>query len=326
VAVTLGDAAGIGPEVALKALAKDELRGHAVVVGCPRIISEHAGRIGVPPPPIIAEVPWPCGPLPVPGRGSAETGAHTLACLREAVSMATAGEVDALVTGPASKEMLGRAGVEHAGQTELLAELTDTRRFLMMLVAGDLRVAVVTTHLPLARVAACITTQKVLDKLFVLHEGLRVLFGISDPRVAVLSLNPHGGDGGRCGNEEEKYIAPAVRAAVAQGLIVEGPLAADGVFATWKQKCWAAILAMYHDQGLAPFKALAFGAGVNVTLGLPVIRTSPDHGTAFELAGRCLASERSMIEAIKLALKMAGERHRRRGGSGPRDVAGPVKA
>jgi 4-hydroxy-L-threonine phosphate dehydrogenase PdxA len=156
--------------------------------------------------------------------------------------------------------------------------------------------------------------QLVLDKLAVLHHGLQDLFDVPEPRIAVLSLNPHAGDGGRCGTEESDHIMPAVRTAIAQGIRVEGPLAADGVFATRLQKRWDAILAMYHDQGLAPFKGLAFGAGVNVTLGLPVIRTSPDHGTAFGLAGRGLADEGSMVEAIRLALGMAARRRLNRSG------------
>ncbi len=326
VAVTIGDAAGIGPEVAIKALSQEELRGSAVLVGCPRVMAEHARCIGVAPPAVIAEIPWPGPTLPEMGRGSSETGAHALACLRKAVSMARAGEVDAVVTGPASKEMLGRAGVNHPGQTELLAELTGTRHYLMMLVAGDLRVAVVTTHLPLGRVSSSISRQTVLDKLAVLHHGLSGLFDIAEPRIAVLSLNPHAGDGGRCGTEEEEHIAPAVRAALARGIKVEGPLAADGAFATWREKRWDAILAMYHDQGLGPFKALAFGTGVNVTLGLPVIRTSPDHGTAFELAGRGLADERSMVEAIRLALRMANRKRLGRGDAAARHTAGTDNA
>ncbi len=308
VAVTMGDAAGIGPEVALKALANAELGARVVLVGCPRVLSDQAALLGLRLPEVIVEVPWVHERLPTLGHGGRKTGEHALACLRKAVSLARTGQVDGIVTGPVSKEMLGLAGVEHPGQTELLAELTGAERFLMLLAAGTLRVAVVTTHLPLIRVASRITKETVLEKISVLYDGLRHLFGIPEPLVAVLGLNPHAGEGGRCGSEEQEHIAPAMREAAGRGISLEGPLPADGAFAMWRQRSWDAVLAMYHDQGLAPFKALSFGGGVNVTLGLPVIRTSPDHGTAYEIAGQGVAREGSMVEAIRLALRMAATR------------------
>jgi 4-hydroxythreonine-4-phosphate dehydrogenase len=312
VAVTQGDAAGIGPEVLVKALAREEFRGLTRAIGCPETLAHEARRAGVAPPHEIVGIRWPGAGPPEAGKPSPDTGVHALACLRAAVRMARAGEVDGIVTGPVSKEMLGHAGVTHPGQTELLAEMTETRQFLMTLVAGDLRVAVVTTHVPIKRVAELISIGAIVEKLRVLDGGLRELFAIRRPRIAVLALNPHAGDGGRCGTEEADVIAPAVREAADKGIHVTGPLSADGAFATWERERWDAILAMFHDQGLAPFKARSFGRGVNVTLGLPLIRTSPDHGTAYDIAGRGTADDRSMTEAVRLALHMAAARRNTR--------------
>ena len=208
-----------------------------------------------------------------------------------------------------AKELLHRAGYPFVGQTELLAHLSRTKRFAMMLAGGPLRVALVTTHAPLRNVAKLVTTRKIVEVIELSDEICR-RFGIRRPRIAVAGLNPHAGEGGLLGAEEQRIIAPAVKRAARRGITVSGPYSADTLFYRAAHGQFDAVVAMYHDQGLAPLKMIAFDSGVNLTLGLPFIRTSPDHGTAFDIAGKGIANPASMIAAINFAAKLT---QRRRG-------------
>jgi 4-hydroxythreonine-4-phosphate dehydrogenase len=319
VAVTLGDPNGIGPEVVLKALADDEVRRRMdpLVVGrreALRFWAERLGLEGVLEGVAVEDVATGPAQTPIePGAVTAHGGAMAMEAVARACDLCLGGEADAMGTAPISKEAIGRAGYAFPGHTEFLAERTGAARFAMMLVSGGLRVALVTIHVPLAAVPALVTRERVLETLETVAGSLRQDFGIERPRLAVLGLNPHAGEGGVIGREEVEVIAPAVEEARARGLDAHGPFPADGFFGRRMDRDVDAVIAMYHDQGLAPFKALAMGAGVNVTCGLPIVRTSPDHGTAFGIAGRGVASADSMKAALRLAAEMA---ERRAGGRG----------
>ena len=246
------------------------------------------------------DVPW--------GQATEAGGRLAMQSVERAVRLCQGGAADALVTAPISKEAIARAGYTVPGHTEYLAELCGTPDVLMLLVADALRVGLVTVHVPLRRVADLVTVEAILARRRVLETALRRDFGIARPRVAVLGLNPHAGDGGVLGEEETTVIGPAIAAACDAGLLTFGPFAADGFFATGDAAKYDAVLAMYHDQGLAPFKALAFDRGVNVTAGLPLVRTSPDHGTAYGIAGQGRADPGSMRAACAVAADLAGRR------------------
>jgi 4-hydroxythreonine-4-phosphate dehydrogenase len=272
IGITLGDPAGIGPEVVAKALASGKLerRFDYEVIGDPA--TTHRERAAH----------W------------VVAGAQR--CLR--------GDLAALVTGPITKELLQRAGYPYVGQTELLAHLAQTKKFAMLLANESLRVALVTTHAAIRDVPRLITGRKIGEVVALTHEVCR-RFGIRRPRLAVCGLNPHAGEGGLLGDEETRVIAPAVRRCRQRGYNVTGPVSADTIFYRATHGEFDAVVAMYHDQGLAPFKLLAFDNGVNLTLGLPFVRTSPDHGTAPDIAGKGVARPDGMIAAINLAAKLA---------------------
>jgi 4-hydroxythreonine-4-phosphate dehydrogenase len=266
-AVTLGDPAGIGPEVADKALRESYDAEIAIL-------------------------------------GSRSGGAReALAAIDEALELALPGKVQGIVTAPVSKERISKLGVPFTGHTEYLAARSGVRQPVMLFAAGPLRVALVTTHVSIRRLPSLITADRVLGTIRGTARGLREDFGILEPRLAVCGLNPHAGEGGEFGREEIEVIAPAVEIARKEGIRAEGPYAADTV---WKRPC-DAIVAMSHDQGLGPVKAMHPDA-VNVTLGLPFVRTSPDHGTAFDIAGKGVADPRPMIAAIRLAVEMCRAR------------------
>lgn len=313
IALTTGDLNGIGPEVILKALQSPDVleRARYVVVGSASVMKEWADRLGLRDVLNDVEIMEVAGDRISEidaGRITAAAGRLAMESVARGCELCLSGEADAMVTAPISKEAIQLAGFEFPGHTEFLADRTGADRFAMMLVSGPLRVALLTIHEPLARVAGLITQALLLDTLNTLSDGLRTDFGIAEPRIAVLGLNPHAGDGGVIGTEEVEIIQPALEAARAAGFDVTGPLPADGFFGRRGDKEFDAVLAMYHDQGLAPFKALAMGAGVNVTLGLPIVRTSPDHGTAFGISGQGIASADSMKEAILLAADIAQKR------------------
>lgn len=238
-----------------------------------------------------------------PGVASQAAGAAAFAALERAVADLKAGYIDVLVTAPINKHNIQSPEFSFPGHTEYLeAALGDGGKALMMLCADNVRVALATIHMPLAQVPQAITQESIIEKIGILDKSLRRDFGIDAPRIAVLSLNPHAGEDGMLGSEETSIITPAIAAAKEQRILAFGPYAADGFFGSGSHKKFDGILAMYHDQGLAPFKALAMDAGVNFTAGLPYVRTSPDHGTGYDIAGTGQASPESMREAIYMAI------------------------
>jgi 4-hydroxythreonine-4-phosphate dehydrogenase len=237
------------------------------------------------------------------GRVSAEAGRAAYQYIEAAVGLARAGTAAAVVTAPINKEALGAAGLTHAGHTEILADLCGVKGVAMMLVAGRLRVSHVSTHVSLRGAIERVTIPRILEVVRLTRDALRRL-GVGGPRIAVAGLNPHAGEGGLFGSEERETIAPAVAAARAEDIDARGPFPPDSVFFRASQGEFDAVIAMYHDQGHIPVKVLGFYEGVNVTLGLPIIRTSVDHGTAFDIAGTGRADEQSMVAAIRLAAQM----------------------
>ncbi|MEW6509396.1 MAG: 4-hydroxythreonine-4-phosphate dehydrogenase PdxA [Bacteroidota bacterium] len=313
IAVTVGDYNGIGPEVVLKSILRPAVRRRCspVLVG-PAAAFEHAarmmriplGRLSVP----IIE-PRLTGRCVVrPGHLSAHAGAAAAAAIREAVRMTMEGTASALVTAPVSKQALHRAGVQFPGQTEFLQHLTRARGVAMLLASHTLRVGLATIHLPLRAVPSNLTQSLLVRRLKILDDALHIDWRISKPRIAVLGLNPHAGEEGELGMEERRLILPAIVRLRRAGLRLDGPFPADAFFARKRQDAYDAVFAMYHDQGLIPLKMSARGRAVNVSLGLPIVRTSPDHGTAFDIAGKGVAEPASMIEAIFLALAIARNR------------------
>ena len=312
IALTPGEPAGIGPDVGVL-LARRPPRARLVFIADPVVLRARAKALGLP----FEAVEW-AGQaqdglylLPVatkapvaPGRLDKANAAYVLETLKRAVTGCLNGEFDALVTGPAHKSNINDAGFAFTGHTEFLAERTNAVQPVMMLATPGLRVALVTTHLPLADVPKAITRARLTAVLEVLQRDLKEKFGIAEPRILVLGLNPHAGESGHLGREEIDIIEPAIRELAARGLRVRGPVPADTAFIPAQLAETDAVLAMYHDQGLPVLKHHDFAHAVNVTLGLPFIRTSVDHGTALELAGTGRADPSSLYAAIDMALTM----------------------
>jgi 4-hydroxythreonine-4-phosphate dehydrogenase len=314
IALSTGDPAGIGPEVALKAAQDERLSGVEVtLVGDPALLREAARRLGLREPSRVA--PSLASPLAVlfSGSPSAESGRAAVSAVREAMKLVRGGTADALVTAPINKEALGLAGEKYPGHTELLAEELNAPRTRMMLAGGPLRVVLVTTHLALSDVPRTLTVEGVRDTILTAHEALRADFGIARPKIAVCALNPHASDGGRFGDEEARILRPALEAAKKLGAEATGPHPADTLFAKAARKTSGidAVISMYHDQGLIPVKLAAFGAAVNVTLGIPIVRTSPDHGTAYDIAGKGEAEHDSIVHAVQVACEIVKARQAR---------------
>lgn len=240
-----------------------------------------------------------------PGAFTKQSGKCAMLAVEKGIHLCKNQDADALVTAPISKEAVNLAGYAIPGHTEFLAEHTDTKNFMMMLVHNNLRVGLATVHIPIAEVADNLSKTSIEKYIEIMHESLQRDFNIPNPDIAVLGLNPHAGDGGVIGTEEKDFITPAIDRMHTDGLKVSGPHPADGFFGNRKYEDYDGILAMYHDQGLIPFKTLSFGGGVNFTAGLPIIRTSPDHGTAFDIAGKNKADPSSFKEALLLAVEMA---------------------
>lgn len=310
IAITLGDPAGIGPEIAVKALRRAAVRGLAefLVVGHRKVLEREGGLPrGVK---LLEPGEFP-GRLPARGKYSAASGEAGFSCVDAAVSLCLKGEADALVTAPICKAAWKLAGRHYPGHTEFLAERCGAEEFVMLLVGGGLRVALATIHEPLEAVPGLLDRKRIVATARVTDTGLRRFFGIRRPRLAVLGLNPHAGESGTIGTEERTVIAPAV-AELRRGKVdARGPVPADTAFHHALQGKYDAVIAMYHDQGLAPLKTVAFDRGVNLTLGLPIIRTSPDHGAAFDIAGKDCANPESMRQAIALAAAMATRARKR---------------
>ena len=244
-----------------------------------------------------------------PGQATAESASAAIKSLETAVRELREGLIDVLVTGPINKKAMSNEGFGFPGHTEYIQNAFGAPDSLMFMVSHRLRLAVVTGHIPLKDVPAQITEERILSKLRLINASLKQDFVVDQPRIAVLSLNPHSGDGGLLGTEEQDIIIPAIKKATDEGILAFGPFSPDGFFGLNHFEDFDATLAMYHDQGLAPFKALSFEDGVNFTAGLPIIRTSPDHGTAFEMAGRDQADPRSMRAAIFTAIDIWRNRH-----------------
>jgi 4-hydroxythreonine-4-phosphate dehydrogenase len=305
IAITAGEPAGIGPEIAVAAAAKAQRP--IVLLGDAGRLREAAAATGTawPLPPAVEIAHVALAVPSVPGRLDARNAAHVLALLDAAIDGCLRGRFAAMATAPVHKGVINDAGMPFTGHTEYLAERTATPHVVMLLVGGGMRVALATTHLPLAEVPRAITAESLGATLDVLHADLRRRFGFAKPRIGVAGLNPHAGEGGYLGREEIDVIAPALAAARARGIDAAGPLPADTLFVPGMLARFDAVLAMYHDQGLPVLKHASFGHGVNVTLGLPFVRTSVDHGTALDLAGRGTADPGSMAAAIALAGELA---------------------
>jgi 4-hydroxythreonine-4-phosphate dehydrogenase len=318
-AVSGGEPAGIGPEVAVAAWAavRDEVRllwigdpGHLppgtpwqAVTNAAEAATVTAGAL-----PVLAV---PAGPAPVPGRADPGLAAGVVAAIRAGAELALTGQVAGLVTAPINKAVLAAgAGFAFPGHTEFLAHLAGGVPMVMMLVGGGLRAVPATIHIPLAEVPRALTPAVLEQAIRVTRAGLIRDFGLAAPRLAVAGLNPHAGEAGRMGTEELDWMAPLLDRLRAEGMALLGPLPADTMFHPAARARYDAAICAYHDQALIPVKTLDFAGGVNVTLGLPFIRTSPDHGTAFDIAGRGLADPASMIAAIRLAAGMAAVRGR----------------
>ncbi len=318
IALTMGDPAGVGPELVLRAAADEGVLAAAdpVIYGAREALEMVARRLGLEMPKrgVLREVTSMDTAGLTPGLPDPEAGRAMIECIEGAVLDALAERVDAVVTAPINKETARLAGFDFPGHTEFIAHLCGGGMPVMMLCGPgrhDLKVALVTTHVAIKDLPAQITEKKVLAAIRITARSLEELFGIPAPRIAVAGLNPHAGEGGIFGTEDETQIAPAVEKARAGGLDVLGPLPADTLFyRAVKKKDFDAIVCMYHDQGLGPLKLLHFEDGINTTLGLPVIRTSPDHGTAYDIAWQGKASPESIIAAIKMAAMMAKNREK----------------
>jgi 4-hydroxythreonine-4-phosphate dehydrogenase len=316
IVVTSGEPAGVGPDLCL-ALADRAWPCRLAIAADPALMQARCTAIGarvelltVDPDAIAQHRPGTLqivaaaasAPV-VAGRLDVRNADYVLALLRHAAAGCQSGRYDAMVTAPVQKSVINDAGVPFSGHTEFLAELTGAARPVMLLVAGSLRVALATTHLPLRAVPDAIRESELLATMEVLARGLGERFGLARPRILVLGLNPHAGESGHLGREEIDVIAPAVARAVAAGIDARGPIPADTAFTPRQLNDADAVLAMYHDQGLPVLKYAGFGHAVNVTLGLPIVRTSVDHGTALDLAGTGRADAGSLIAALELALQ-----------------------
>ena len=313
IAITTGEPAGIGPEICATALGVT-LHADITLIGDERLLAARARAAGV---------AWPVAaqvrhiPLAVearPGHLDVRNARYVIATLDGAIDGALAGDYDAVVTAPVQKSVINDAGIPFTGHTEYLAARANAPQVVMMLAGdtahGPLRVALATTHLPLARVPQALTVDGLVAVMKVLAHDLTHHFGIEHPRIAVTGLNPHAGEGGHLGREEIEVIAPAIARMRGNGAAVDGPLPADTLFVPTLVKRYDAVLAMFHDQGLPVLKYATFGHGINVTLGLPFIRTSVDHGTALDIAGSGRADAGSLRAALALAIQLAGQRRR----------------
>ncbi len=307
IAFTLGDPGGIGPEIVAKVCSSEETKliCKPVVFGSAEIFSRACELVGSR---RDAVEFVDCGSMRFedmrPGEVDAKSGSEALVSIENAVKCVLSGIADAVVTAPVNKSAIRLAGSPHPGHTEMLREMTGSRDAVMMFESGQFRVALVTVHRALRDVPALITEDAVFNTIKICASELSGRFGVESPRIVVCGLNPHAGEDGEFGREEIEHIAPAVIRASATDVDVVGPIPADAVFYGAVEGKWDAVIAMYHDQGLAPFKMLAFYRGVNVTLGLPIVRTSPDHGTAFDIAWQGVADPRSMQEAVKTAVRL----------------------
>jgi len=326
IGVTMGDPTGIGPEIIVKALSTEE-PFHAcrpVVFGDPEVLSMTIEMQGLPTKvEAFEKIPeegyfpqkiflYPLSHLNVAslhfGKPDRECGETMVKYIEEAVRWVRGGKVDGITTCPINKQAINAAGYPFSGHTELLAHLVQASSVAMMFLGSKWKVALVTTHVPLKEVSQWITSSRVLSTILITDEGLKKYFGIPDPKIAVLGLNPHCGEDGLLGAEEKMEIIPAIAVARSQGFKVEGPFPADSFFELSRDHTFDAVIAMYHDQGLIPIKMYDFKEAINFTLGLPFIRTSVGHGTAYDIAGRGLADPTNLIKALLMAAKLSNSK------------------
>jgi len=315
-AITPGEPSGIGPEILLK-LNREHPQFRLLTVADPALLRQAADMLGFAaritewqPGEMVSAGQLACFPImlarqAIPGRPTTENAPYVLDTLRQAVRLVRHGHAAAMVTGPVHKGIINEAGVPFTGHTEFLANLGNTPQVVMMLSAPGLRVALVTTHLPLSEVPAAITAEKLQAVIQITESSLRRQFGIARPRLQVLGLNPHAGEGGHLGDEDKQIIQPLIEQFRKQGINIEGPVPADTAFTPPRLAACNAVVAMYHDQGLPVLKHLGFGQAVNITLGLPFIRTSVDHGTALDIAGTGQANATSLHRAVLCAQEMS---------------------
>ncbi|MBI5214874.1 MAG: 4-hydroxythreonine-4-phosphate dehydrogenase PdxA [Ignavibacteriae bacterium] len=329
VGITMGDYNGIGPEVAIKAAISLQVQSicHPVLFGLIDVFEYYARLLkmnillreideqnfsfqkkGIP---VFHLSQYQISGIQL-GKVTEEAGLYACLSLEKAVEYCSDKILHGMVTAPVSKDSMNKAGYCYPGQTEMLAFLTRTNKFMMMVTAGSFRVGLATIHLPLKCVPEAISKKIISEKLILLKQSLKKDFGIDSPKIAVLGLNPHAGEDGLLGYEEIDFIIPSLEyVRRRKGVNVEGPFPADGFFGRHLYRNYDAVLAMYHDQGLIPLKMQGFDIGVNFTAGLPIVRTSPDHGTAFDIAGKGIANPSSMIEAIKLAVSIIHNRKKK---------------
>jgi 4-hydroxythreonine-4-phosphate dehydrogenase len=327
-ALTVGDPGGIGPEITGSLLAaRRDTGADLYIIGsypalenwlalpmckAAHVVSYREAERLVPPDSFPLFIDTGEG-KPVPrGRPSAEGGRAAGLAVETAVKLARRGLVEGIVTGPLSKEGLALAGYPYRGHTEMLSALLDAPDCQMMMVAGRLRIVILTRHVPLRDAPAAVTAERIATGVRVTAAALGELWGIARPRIAVAALNPHRGDGGILGTEEVDTIAPAVEGLRREGILVDGPFPADTLFYKWEEKGYDAFVALYHDQGMIPFKLIGFEEGVNVTIGLPVVRTSVSHGTAYDIAGTGTAATGSLAAALSLAVECCLAKRKRR--------------
>ncbi|MEQ9300586.1 MAG: 4-hydroxythreonine-4-phosphate dehydrogenase PdxA [Cyclobacteriaceae bacterium] len=323
IGISIGDINGIGPEIIIKALSDPRiLRYFTPIVYCSAKVIGFYRKIvnedfvynqindlgGINPKKVNVYNIWNESFEITPGEVNEIGGKYALLSLTRATEDLKNGKLDALVTAPINKDNIQSDEFQFPGHTEFLASTFEVEEHLMLMVANNIRIGVATGHIPLKDVAASLTAEKIKNKVKVMIKSLKREFGISKPRIAVLGLNPHAGENGLLGSEEQEILQPAIEELKNSGQLVFGPFPADGFFGTMEFKKFDGVLAMYHDQGLTPFKYMAFEDGVNFTAGLPAIRTSPDHGTAYNIAGKNIANENSMRAALYLAADMVATR------------------
>lgn len=322
IAITMGDPAGIGPEVCLRLLQNDAVaeRCVPVIFGDRAVLEQSAEQCGLAKPAKyiggLAEADGPCvldlGAITTDdfatGTVNAATGRAGYTYVEDAINAALSGQVAAVTTAPLNKEALRAAGIAHPGHTEIFAALTHAQRACMLQYSSEVRCVFVTTHVPYAEVPKLLTQERILDTLELGAQAMRRIGCIhgTEPKIGVLGLNPHAGEHGLFGDEEERIIIPAIETARERGFDVEGPIPPDTAFLPAKRRATDFFVCLYHDQGHIPLKALCFDEAVNTTLGLPIIRTSVDHGTALDIAGQGKANPSSLFEAVKLAVKLTG--------------------
>lgn len=313
IAITMGDPSGIGPEITLKALAKSSIRSLAdfIIVGDKKVLQKSARSLNKACLHLLRKTEiMDLGNVAVKsfsfGKQKASYGGASIKYIQKAYELVEAKRVSGIVTSPINKSSVKKAGFKFPGHTEFLASLAGTSKFVMMLAGGPLKVSLVTRHIALNSVSKKLSIQNITNAIRITLKSLKKDFNIPHPKIAVCALNPHAGESGIFGNEELKIITPAVSKFKKEA--VKGPISADAVFYDAYRGKFDCVICLYHDQGLIPLKMIARDTGVNVTLGLPFVRTSPDHGTAFDIAGRGKADSRSMEAAIRLAVSMAGNR------------------